>query len=153
MVRRARDRRYERHDGEARDAPRAPPRATGGRRGGGRRRAAAGDRDAHRLDDDRDPQGSSANGPWVTQGGWEYNAVLIAALTALADNGPGTPSIDAKVFPRLHGAGWALASITAGVAGSYLAGSPPFNEPPEPEPAREPTGRFTRVEEPAAVDS
>src|SRR6185436_5280072 len=29
------------------------------------------------------------NGPWSTQGGWEYNAVLIAALTWLAEQGPG----------------------------------------------------------------
>src|SRR3954470_3709241 len=25
------------------------------------------------------------NGPWVSDGGWEYNAVLIAAITALVD--------------------------------------------------------------------
>jgi putative oxidoreductase len=92
-----------------------------------------------------------SKGPWVTGGGWEYNAVLIAAVTALADHGPGRPSVDAAVFPRFHGAGWALAALGAGVAGSYIATSPPLNEPPEPEPAREPTGRFTRVEEPATV--
>jgi putative oxidoreductase len=91
-----------------------------------------------------------ANGPWVTGGGWEYNAVLIAALTALAENGPGSPSLDSRAFPRMHGAGWALASLTAGVAGSYIASSPPFNEP---EPAIEPTGRFERVEEPATVNN
>ena len=91
----------------------------------------------------------AANGPWVTQRGWEYNAVLIAALTALAEHGPGSPSVDAAAFPRLRGTGWALASVAAGVAGSYLASSPPFNEP---EPIVEPTGRFTRVEEPATVN-
>jgi putative oxidoreductase len=89
-----------------------------------------------------------ANGPWNTGGGWEYNAVLVAALTALTEHGPGRPSVDAAVFPRLHGMGWALASLTAGVAGSYLASSPPFNEP---EPITEPTGRFERVEEPVAA--
>src|SRR3982751_6385146 len=30
-------------------------------------------------------------GPWVTEGGYEYNAVLIAAIFALAESGPGTP--------------------------------------------------------------
>ena len=30
-------------------------------------------------------------GPWVTQGGYEYNAVLIAAMLALTADGPGTP--------------------------------------------------------------
>ena len=86
------------------------------------------------------------NGPWITSGGWEYNAVLIAAVTALAENGPGSPSVDAKAFPRLHGTVWALTALAAGVAGSYLAERPPLNEP---EPASEPTGRFERVEEPA----
>ena len=92
-----------------------------------------------------------ANGPWVTGGGWEYNGVLIAALTALADHGPGAASLDSRLFPRMRGTGWALASLTAGVAGSYLASSPPFNEP---EPVIEPTGRFERerVEEPATVN-
>jgi putative oxidoreductase len=89
-----------------------------------------------------------ANGPWVTSGGWEYNGVLIAALTALADNGPGAASLDSRLFPRMRGSGWALASLAAGVAGSYLASAPPFNEP---EPMIEPTRRFERerVEEPA----
>jgi putative oxidoreductase len=79
-------------------------------------------------------------GPWVTGGGYEYNLVLIAALTALAENGPGRPSIDGD---RFHGRFWALASLGAGIAGSYLATSPPVNEEPE----REPTGRFTRETE------
>ena len=84
-------------------------------------------------------------GPWVTQGGWEYNAVLIAALTALADHGPGAVSVDSRAFPRLHGRGWALASLLGGVAGSFIASSPPFNEP-EPEDV-ERTNRFERSEE------
>jgi putative oxidoreductase len=87
------------------------------------------------------------NGPWVTQGGWEYNAVLIAALTALADHGPGAGSVDATAFPRLHGRGWALASLLGGIAGSFIATSPPFNEA-EPEPEDfERTDRFQRSEE------
>jgi len=32
------------------------------------------------------------NGPWAAKGGWEYNAVLIAALVALAETGPGVLS-------------------------------------------------------------
>ena len=42
------------------------------------------------------------NGPWTTEGGWEYNAVLIAAATLLADRGPGAPSVDSALFPRLQ---------------------------------------------------
>ena len=84
----------------------------------------------------------AAKGPWNQAGGWEYNAVLIAALTALAENGPGHPSVDGDHF---HGRFWALASLGTGIAGSYLATSPPVNEEPV---VREPTGRFTRVPEP-----
>jgi putative oxidoreductase len=46
------------------------------------------------------------NGPWVTDGGWEYNAVLIATITALVD--------------EEQGAAAALAALGAGVAGSEL---------------------------------
>ena len=67
-------------------------------------------------------------GPWVTDGGLEYNAVQIAAMVALAEAGPGTPSVDAAVFPRMKGTGWALLALGAGVAGSYLA-TERFNEP------------------------
>jgi putative oxidoreductase len=63
------------------------------------------------------------NGPWSTNGGYEYNATLIAALTALAYYGPGEPSVDERAFPSLKGTGWALASLAGAVAGSYLATS------------------------------
>jgi putative oxidoreductase len=46
-------------------------------------------------------------GPWVTDGGWEYNAVLIAAALAIVEDECGF--------------GWALASGVAGVAGSLAA--------------------------------
>ncbi|MCW2993120.1 MAG: DoxX family protein [Conexibacter sp.] len=60
------------------------------------------------------------NGPWVTENGYEYNAVLIAALATLVEHGPGSPSVDAKLFPSWHGRGWAAASLGAAIAGSYL---------------------------------
>jgi putative oxidoreductase len=59
-------------------------------------------------------------GPWVTEGGYEYNAVLIAAMLALTESGPGRPSVDASLLPRLRGNGLALAQFAAGAAGSYL---------------------------------
>jgi putative oxidoreductase len=71
----------------------------------------------------------ASNGPWVTSGGWEYNAVVIAAMAAVAEHGPGKPSIDDALLPRFKGPAWAALAIGAGVAGSYLATSPPFNEP------------------------
>ena len=90
-------------------------------------------------------------GPWATEGGYEYNAVLIAAMVALAESGPGRPSVDAAMFPRLKGTGWALLALGAGVAGSYLA-TEYFNEPEiAPAPQAE-DSRFARAEAPAAVE-
>ncbi|HWG95164.1 MAG TPA: DoxX family protein, partial [Mycobacteriales bacterium] len=43
------------------------------------------------------------NGPWAAQGGWEYNAVLIASLLALADAGPGDLSVDAVLGTERRG--------------------------------------------------
>jgi putative oxidoreductase len=71
------------------------------------------------------------NGPWITENGYEYTAVIIAAVCALAESGPGTPSVDEVAFPRLKGAGWALLALGAGVAGSYLA-TEQFSEPAAP---------------------
>lgn len=68
------------------------------------------------------------NGPWVSNGGYEYNLALVALLTALADTGPGRPSVDEARLPWLKGPAWALLSLGAGVAGSYLATSERFNE-------------------------
>ena len=84
-------------------------------------------------------------GPWVAGGGYEYNLVMIAAVTALADDGPGRPSVDAEVAPWLRGRGWAIASLAAAAAGSWLA-TDRFNEP-EPQLERQP--RFER--EPAGA--
>lgn len=59
-----------------------------------------------------------ANGPWVTKGGWEYNAVLIAALLALAEDGPGDVSIDAKLGLDDTGPLWALGALALGALAS-----------------------------------
>jgi putative oxidoreductase len=61
------------------------------------------------------------NGPWATEGGFEYNAVLIAAMVALTENGPGPVSLDDRLFPNLKGPALAALALGAGVAGSYLA--------------------------------
>jgi putative oxidoreductase len=91
------------------------------------------------------------NGPWATEGGWEYNAVLIATATALAERGPGAPSVDAALLPRLHGKGWAVASLLAAAAGSALATSPALNQGDAAPAAQAPAAgdddsRFTRDE-------
>jgi putative oxidoreductase len=76
-----------------------------------------------------------SNGPWVSDGGWEYNAVLIAAMAALAEHGPGSPSVDAKLFPSWHGKGWAIAMLAAAAAGSFLVDAASEDAPPEEQEA------------------
>ena len=73
------------------------------------------------------------NGPWNANGGYEFNATLVAALTALAESGPGDLSLDAALGRRWHGARWALASLAVGAAASaatIAAGR--AQAPPEP---------------------
>jgi putative oxidoreductase len=81
-------------------------------------------------------------GPWNTSGGYEYNLVLIAALTALVEVGPGRPSVDGD---RLKGTGWALAALAAGAAGSAAAIA--LGRSAEDESAPGPGRRFVRETE------
>lgn len=60
------------------------------------------------------------NGPWNSGGGWEYNAVLIATLAALADEGPGRLSLDAAMGRERTGVVWGAFALAAGAAGSAL---------------------------------
>jgi putative oxidoreductase len=60
-------------------------------------------------------------GFWSTNGGYEFNGTLIAALLAIVDGGPGDLSVDGALGLEDTGAGWALAALAAGVAGSTLA--------------------------------
>src|SRR4051795_9793525 len=48
-----------------------------------------------------------SKGPWTTDGGWEYNAILIGATLAVVED--------------YCGLGWALGAGAAGVAGSIAA--------------------------------
>lgn len=52
-------------------------------------------------------------GPWVSEGGFEYNAVILAVVFALTEEDAGP--------------GWAVAQLAAGAAGSWLA-TGPLNE-------------------------
>jgi putative oxidoreductase len=58
------------------------------------------------------------NGPWNTQGGYEYNLALIAAPLGLADAGPGTLSLDRALGIEKTGPGWALAALGVGARAS-----------------------------------
>lgn len=72
-------------------------------------------------------------GIWNTNGGFEYNAVLVAALFA--------------VTAEEDGIGWALAQLAAGVAGGLAA-----TRLPAPEEIAA-SGRFERTEEPVPTGS
>jgi putative oxidoreductase len=58
------------------------------------------------------------NGPWVSDSGYEYNLVLIAAALALAETGPGSPSIDSALGIEASGSKWAILAALLGVAGA-----------------------------------
>jgi putative oxidoreductase len=75
-------------------------------------------------------------GVWAAQGGWEYNAVLITALFALIDAGPGEPSVDAAFGRDQWGPGWAIGGLAVGAAASAAAIAMGKNAPaPADEPA------------------
>jgi putative oxidoreductase len=59
-------------------------------------------------------------GVWNQNGGFEYNAVLIAAAFAVTDVGPGEWSLDHALGLNLKGPAWALGALAAGVAGPSL---------------------------------
>jgi putative oxidoreductase len=60
-------------------------------------------------------------GVWNTRGGFEYNAVLMAAAFAVTAGGPGKWSLDAARGRERWGDGWAVAQLAGGLAGSALA--------------------------------
>jgi putative oxidoreductase len=103
----------------------------------------------------------ASKGPWVTEGGYEYNALILAAMFAITEEGPGPLSVDRALFPRMKGTGWALLQLAAAVAGSYLA-TEKLNEPapgerrpavtPQPEQAED-EPRFARDAAPAQSPS
>jgi putative oxidoreductase len=76
-------------------------------------------------------------GPWATNGGYEYNAVLIAAVLAIAEVGPGPLSLDAARGKERHGSGWALAALVAGVIGAAGSHFSAASQPAPPQAAEE----------------
>jgi putative oxidoreductase len=60
-------------------------------------------------------------GVWNNDGGYEYNAVLIAAGFAITAAGPGPWSLDAVRGRERWGDGWAIAQLAGALGGSALA--------------------------------
>jgi putative oxidoreductase len=61
------------------------------------------------------------NGPWLSNGGYEYNLVLIAAVLMLAETGPGQLSVDHALGQEKSGPGWSVAAFLLGAAGAFAA--------------------------------
>ena len=61
-----------------------------------------------------------SNGVWSSEGGYEYNVTIIAAVFAVTATGPGDWSLDHALSIDAHGTGWALAALGAGVVGGLL---------------------------------
>ncbi len=77
------------------------------------------------------------NGFFNANGGYEFNVLLAAGALALAEAGPGEPSLDSALGMNMHGPGWAAAALAAGAAGAvgahaFAAGHEPTPEPPQP---------------------
>ena len=70
-------------------------------------------------------------GFFVSDGGFEYNLVIMAAVTALAFTGPGAYSLD--VVEGLGTSGW-LAGVGALVVGLVLGGGALASRKPVPAP-------------------
>jgi putative oxidoreductase len=62
----------------------------------------------------------AAKGPWVANGGYEYNAVLAAVVFALSGVGAGKWSLDNVLSLNVHGTVWALAALGAGLLGALV---------------------------------
>lgn len=58
------------------------------------------------------------HGVWVTQGGYEYNATIIAAALSLATAGPGALSLDGLLRKQRSGLGWGGLALALGVGGA-----------------------------------
>jgi putative oxidoreductase len=73
------------------------------------------------------------NGPWATDGGYEYNLALIAIMVALADVGPGDLSLDHALGIEVKGPLVALLALAAGIGGGLvLTGGSQATEPAPP---------------------
>lgn len=95
------------------------------------------------------------NGPWATNGGYEYNLVLIAAMLVLADLGPGEFSLDHALGIEVRGPLVALGALAGGVAGATLMTRAPEEAPvPAATPAESATAPGAEpVKEPATTVS
>jgi putative oxidoreductase len=78
------------------------------------------------------------SGLWMSEGGYEYNLVLIATAFTVTATGPGERSLDHALGIDLDGIGWALAALGVGLLGAVAAmglGRAAAHVPSGPRPA------------------
>jgi putative oxidoreductase len=76
----------------------------------------------------------------------ELEVLLAAGALALTETGPGSPSLDSALGVERSGAGWVLAALGAGAAGSAMAISMGRNQPAA-------AGPPTTADEPATPEA
>ena len=108
------------------------------------------------------------NGPWISENGWEYTAVVIAAVLTIVEVGPGPVSLDAALRDRAHrprlGAGRARRRRRRVDAAAARLGAPrtgsrgrrrglaPLEGQPDAEPDQHRAGEALGTREPRALD-
>jgi putative oxidoreductase len=93
---------------------------------------------------------------WNSQnGGFEYNAVLIAGAVAIAETGPGFLSLDALRGKQHKGLVWGAFALGAGVAGAFAShtASGYFGGGATPEAVTPATASETISDPPASVEA
>jgi putative oxidoreductase len=60
------------------------------------------------------------NGPWVSEGGWEYTLVISASAAAVAFAGPGAASLDYALGIDLAGTEWGLVALALGLGAGIV---------------------------------
>jgi putative oxidoreductase len=79
------------------------------------------------------------NGFFNANGGIEFNLMLVTGALALADAGPGEPSLDSALEMDWHGPQWAAAALLAGALGAAGAHAYAASQQPAAQPAPAPT--------------
>ena len=82
-----------------------------------------------------------AKGLWSTNGGYEFNLVLVAGVFALAAAGAGNWSLDHALSLSDHGVLWAIGALVIGLvggAGAVISGRL-YDRPRRPVTSRRPT--------------
>ena len=93
------------------------------------------------------------NGPWATNGGYEYNIVLIAAVLALVEAGPGELSLDHLLGNERTGPTWTLVALALGVAGAIGAHIAAESQPAPVEAPAEATAASTNGDASAPAET